>query len=108
MNLETLSAFLLFTVAATGTVGLLIYMVTIPWWVRPDGAKNRAGRAYCALFGSLLLVIWHFVIEIIFGQQPIWIEVALIGLVQAAILFNIYTSLSKQLRGRRERHPANS
>jgi len=106
MNPDLLSGILLITVAVTGTVGLGIYMATVPWWRRPGGVPNRAGRAYFSLFGSLMLVVWHFVFEVLFGQSSAWLEVGLIGLVQAAILFNIYTSLSKQIRGRKSRSKA--
>ena len=100
MNPATLIAVLVLSVAVTGTLGLAVYSVVTPWW------KSRAGRAYFSIFGSLVVLAWHFVIEGVFGQASPWAEVVLIALVQAAIVFNILTALRKQLRGYRKRHPA--
>lgn len=97
MTYEALAGVLLVAVAITGAIALGIYTLVTPWW------RSRAGRAYFALFGSLILVVWHFVTEAIWGQRPAWVECILIGIVLAAILFNIATALRKQILGYRKR-----
>lgn len=101
MNPLTIVAALVLTIAVTGTLGLAVYSALTPWW------KSRAGRAYFSIFGSLVVLAWHFLFEGIFGQASPWAEVVLISLVQAAIVFNILTALRKQLRGWRKRRATN-
>ncbi|WP_372699431.1 hypothetical protein [Arthrobacter sp. JSM 101049] len=91
------TAILTLAVAVTGTFGLGIYTAVIPWW------RSSAGRAYFSIFSSLILVAWHFVLEVILGQSPPWVEPVLILVVLAAIVFNIQTALRKQIHGWRRR-----
>lgn len=97
MNPTLIIGILVLTVAVTGTIGLVTYSALTPWW------SSRAGRAYFSLFGSLVTLAWHFVFEGVFGQSPPWVEIIVISLVQAAILFNIFTAAKKQLLGYRKR-----
>lgn len=101
MNPHLIASILVLTVAITGILGLGLYSALTPWWT------SRAGRAYFSLFGSLVVLAWHFVFEAIFGQASAWLEIGIISLVQAAIIFNIFTAARKQLRGYRKRRATN-
>lgn len=89
--------FLLFVVAVTAWTLPLIYSLFAPWW------KTRAGRAVFCLYWMIALLVLHFVLEAQFGQAPGWVEVVLLLLLEACLLWTCYTIVSKQLRAQRER-----
>ena len=86
----------------TGLIIFLIFVLTVftlgaysivaPWWT------TRAGKAYFILFASLAVLAGHFLIEKLTGQAPQLVEDIVLGLVAAAIAWNGYTIISKQLR----------
>ena len=98
MNLTGLLIFVIFTLSV-GTIGA--YSIVAPWWL------HRAGRAYMALFGSLTLLTGFFLVEHLAGQQALWAQSTVIGLVAIAIAFNAYTIVSKQVRAWKVEHPEN-
>lgn len=74
---------------------VLIYTLFAPWW------STRSGRAVFALYWALLLLLGHFAMEAIYGQNPRWVEIVLISVLEAVLLWNGYTIASKQIRARR-------
>lgn len=75
------------------------YTVVARWWL------HRAGRAYMILFASLFLLSGFFLFERLTVQQAEWAQSTVIGLVAAAIAFNGYVIISKQIRAWRIEHP---
>lgn len=67
------------------------YTILGRWW------SNRAGIAYAVLVGSLAALSLFFLIEAVEGQQPQWVEDSALGLVAAALLWNAYAVIWKQL-----------
>lgn len=88
---------LLPVVAVTAWALTLIYSLFAPWW------KTRAGRAVFCLYWMIAVLVAHFVVESRFGQSPEWVEVVLLLLLEACLLWTCYTIVSKQLRAQRER-----
>lgn len=86
---------LLMIAALTALVVVLTYTLFAPWW------STRAGRAVFALHWSYMLVIAHFAAEAAFGEGPVWVEYALVVLVEVAMLWNGYVIISKQVLARR-------
>lgn len=86
---------LLVLAGLTALAVVLAYTLFAPWW------STRAGRAAFGLYWSYLLVIGHFAAEAIWGQGPDWHEIALLILVEAVMLWNGYTIVSKQIIARR-------
>lgn len=86
---------LLIIAGVTAAAVVLAYTLFAPWW------STRAGRAVFALYWSMLLVVAHFALEAIYGQGPDWHEIGLLLLVEASMLWNGYTIVSKQILARR-------
>jgi hypothetical protein len=88
--------FIIFTLTVAVLGG---YTIVSPWW------RSRAGRAYFILFCSLALLAGFFLVEGLVGHQPVWAKDTVLGLVAAAIAWNLYTIISKQLYYWRIEHP---
>lgn len=88
--------FLIFTLCLL-VIGM--YSIVSPWW------STRAGKAYMVLFASLAILSGHFLIEAIQGDSPEWVEDVVLGLVAAAIAWNGWTIVSKQVHYWRVKHP---
>jgi hypothetical protein len=84
--------------------GLLLgsYTLLAPWWTR------RSSQAYFGLMASLWVLSGYFLIEELAGQMPQWAEDSVLALVAAAIGWNLYTIIWKQLTYWRKSHPAPS
>jgi len=87
-----MTGILIFTIFVLSVFTLGAYSIVAPWWT------TRAGKAYFILFSSLVLLSGHFLIEKLMGQAPQWVEDSVLGIVAAAIAWNGYTIISKQLR----------
>lgn len=74
---------------------VLAYTLFAPWW------STRSGRAVFALYWSYMLILGHFTMEAIWGQNPKWVEYALLILVILTMAWNGYTIISKQVLARR-------
>lgn len=68
------------------------YSIVAPWWT------TRAGKAYFILFSALALLAGFFIVQRLLGPQPDWLKDSFLALVAAAIGWNGYTIISKQLR----------
>lgn len=68
------------------------YSIVAPWWT------TRAGKAYFILFASLALLAGFFLVQQLVGPLPVWAKDSTLGVVAAAIAWNGYTIISKQLR----------
>jgi hypothetical protein len=75
------------------------YTLLAPWW------KTRSGTAYFGLIVSLWLLSGYFLVEELVGRQPQWAKDAALALVAAAIGWNLYTIVWKQLTYWRRDHP---
>lgn len=93
--MSALFAPLLILVGLTALAVVVAYTLFAPWWT------TRAGRAVFALYWALLAVVGHFAAEAIWGQGPDWRELALVVMVEGAMLWNGYTIISKQVIARR-------
>jgi hypothetical protein len=80
--------FIIFTLTVAVLGG---YTIVAPWW------RTRAGKAYFILFCSLAMLAGFFLVEALTGHQPDWAKNVVLGLVAAAIAWNLYTIISKQL-----------
>lgn len=87
-----MTGILIFAIFVLTIFTLGAYSIVAPWWT------TRAGKAYFVLFAALALLVGHFLIEELVGQQPRWVEDSFLGVVAAAIGWNGYTIISKQLR----------
>ena len=87
-----MTGLLIFVIFVLTVFTLGAYSIVAPWWT------TRAGKAYFILFAALAILSGHFLIEKLNGQAPQWIEDSVLGLVAAAIAWNGYTIISKQLR----------
>lgn len=87
-----MTGILVFTIFVLSVFTLGAYSIVAPWWT------TRAGKAYFILFSSLVLLSGHFLVEALVGEQPDWVEDVVLGIVAAAIAWNGYTIISKQLR----------
>ena len=87
-----MTGILIFTIFVLSVFTLGAYSIVAPWWT------TRAGKAYFILFSSLVLLSGHFLVEALVGEQPDWVEDVVLGIVAAAIAWNGYTIISKQLR----------
>lgn len=87
-----MTGILIFTIFVLTVFTLGAYSIVAPWWT------TRAGKAYFVLFLALAILAGHFLVEEIVGQLPGWVEDAVLGIVAAAIAWNAYTIISKQLR----------
>lgn len=87
-----MTGLLIFAIFVLTVFTLGAYSIVAPWWT------TRAGKAYFVLFTALAILSGHFLVEELVGQQPEWVEDAVLGLVAAAIAWNGYTIISKQLR----------
>lgn len=87
-----MTGLLIFAIFVLTVFTLGAYSIVAPWWT------TRAGRAYFILFFALAVLSGHFLVEELLGQQPQWVEDSILGVVAAAIGWNAYTIISKQLR----------
>ena len=87
-----MTGILVFAIFVLTIFTLGAYSIVAPWWT------TRAGKAYFILFASLALLSGHFLIEKLNGQAPQWLEDSFLAIVAAAIAWNGYTIISKQLR----------
>ena len=87
--------FIIFTLTV-GTLGA--YSIVAPWWT------TKSGTAYFALFVSLAVLSGFFLVEEVAGRQAEWAKDACLALVAAAIMWNAYTIVWKQLHYWREAH----
>lgn len=88
-----MTGILIFGIFALTVFTLGAYSIVSPWWT------TRAGKAYFVLFASLAVLSGHFLVEELVGQEPQWVEDVVLGIVAAAIAWNCYTIISKQIRG---------
>lgn len=72
------------------------YSIVAPWWT------TRAGKAYFILFMALAMLAGFFLVQRLIGPQPDWAKDTALTLVAAAIAWNGYTIISKQIRKWRE------
>lgn len=86
-----MTGILIFLIFVLTVFTLGAYSIVAPWWT------TRAGKAYFILFTALAVLAGHFLIEELVGQMPDWVEQCVLGLVAAAIAWNGYTIISKQL-----------
>ncbi|GAA3699267.1 hypothetical protein GCM10022377_10340 [Zhihengliuella alba] len=77
----------------------IAYVIVAPWWT------TRAGRATFALFTALIIATTWFLAEAILGQLPAWGESAVIGILAAALAFNLGTITYKQWHFRGKDRP---
>lgn len=92
----------------TGVLVFLIFVLTVftlgaysivaPWWT------TRAGKAYFILFVALALLAGFFLVQQLMGPLPEWVKDSALGIVAAAIAWNGYTIISKQIRYWRAAH----
>ena len=87
-----MTGILIFIIFVLSVFTLGAYSIVAPWWT------TRAGKAYFILFAALSILAGHFLVEELVGQQPQWVEDVVLGIVAAAIAWNGYTIISKQLR----------
>ena len=93
-----MTGLLIFAIFVLTVFTLGAYTIVAPWWT------TRAGKAYFVLFLALAILSGHFLIEELLGQAPQWVEDCVLGVVAAAIAWNGYTIISKQLRFWRAEH----
>jgi hypothetical protein len=93
-----MTGILIFTIFVLTVFTLGAYSIVAPWWT------TRAGKAYFIMFAALAILAGHFLIERLMGQQPEWVENTILGIVAAAIGWNCYTIISKQIRYWRAEH----
>jgi len=87
-----MTGLLIFVIFVLTVFTLGAYSIVAPWWT------TRAGKAYFIMFFALGILSGHFLIEKLNGQAPQWAEDIILGIVAAAIAWNGYTIISKQLR----------
>lgn len=87
-----MTGILVFVIFVLTVFTLGAYSIVAPWWT------TRAGKAYFILFSALALLAGFFLIEKLVGPQPQWLKETFLALVAAAIGWNGYTIISKQLR----------
>jgi len=87
-----MTGLLIFIIFVFTVFTLGAYSIVAPWWT------TRAGKAYFILFAALGILSGHFLIEKLNGQAPQLVEDIILGVVAAAIAWNGYTIISKQLR----------
>jgi len=95
-----MTGILIFVIFVLTVFTLGAYSIVAPWWT------TRAGKAYFILFAALSLLAGFFMVQRLVGPQPDWVKDVMLGLVAAAIGWNGYTIISKQLRYWRAAHPA--
>lgn len=88
---------LLVIAGLTAFAVVMAYTLFAPWW------STRSGRAVFALYWSWALVLGHFSMEALVGQNPAWVEYALVILVTLTMAWNGYTIVSKQIIARRNK-----
>ena len=86
-----MTGILIFAIFVLTVFTLGAYSIVAPWWT------TRAGKAYFILFSALAILAGHFLVEELVGQMPDWVEQTVLALVAAAIAWNCYTIISKQL-----------
>jgi hypothetical protein len=91
-----MTGILIFVIFVLTVFTLGAYSIVAPWWT------TRAGKAYFILFAALSLLAGFFLVQRLVGPQPDWVKDVALGLVAAAIAWNGYTIISKQLRRWRE------
>jgi hypothetical protein len=91
-----MTGILIFVIFVLTVFTLGAYSIVAPWWT------TRAGKAYFILFAALSLLAGFFLVQRLVGPQPDWVKDIALGLVAAAIAWNGYTIISKQLRRWRE------
>ena len=98
-----MTGILVFVIFVLTVFTLGAYSIVAPWWT------TRAGKAYFILFAALALLAGFFLVQQLVGPQPAWVKETALGIVAAAIAWNGYTIISKQLRywraGRTEPQP---
>jgi len=87
-----MTGILVFVIFVLTVFTLGAYSIVAPWWT------TRAGKAYFVLFSALALLAGFFLVQQLVGPQPVWVKDAALGIVAAAIGWNGYTIISKQLR----------
>lgn len=87
-----MTGILIFIIFVLTVFTLGAYSIVAPWWT------TRAGKAYFIMFFALAILAGHFLIERLMGQQPAIVENIILGIVAAAIGWNAYTIISKQIR----------
>jgi len=87
-----MTGILVFAIFVLTVFTLGAYSIVAPWWT------TRAGKAYFILFASLSLLAGFFLVQELVGPLPIWVKESALGIVAAAIAWNGYTIISKQLR----------
>jgi uncharacterized BrkB/YihY/UPF0761 family membrane protein len=95
-----MTGLMIFGIFTLSVAVLGAYTIVAPWW------RSRAGRAYFVLFCALAFLAGHFLIEELAGQSPQWWEDTVLGAVAAAIGWNLYTIVSKQLHYWRLERPS--
>lgn len=93
-----MTGILVFVIFVLTVFTLGAYSIVAPWWT------TRAGKAYFILFAALALLAGYFLVEKLMGPQPEWLKETFLGIVAAAIAWNSYTIISKQLRYWRAEH----
>ena len=91
-----MTGILVFTIFVLTVFVLGAYSIVAPWWT------TRAGKAYFVLFAALALLAGFFLVQQLVGPLPVWVKDSALGIVAAAIAWNGYTIISKQLRRWRE------
>lgn len=94
-----MTGILIFTIFTLTIAVLGGYTIVAPWW------RTRAGKAYFILFCSLALLAGFFLVEALVGELDEWVKDVVLALVAAAIAWNLYTIISKQLYYWRREHP---
>lgn len=87
-----MTGILVFVIFVLTVFTLGAYSIVAPWWT------TRAGRAYFILFLALSLLAGFSLVQRLVGPQADWAKDTLLGVVAAAIGWNGYTIISKQLR----------
>lgn len=87
-----MTGILIFSIFVLTVFTLGAYSIVAPWWT------TRAGKAYFILFSALSLLAGFFLVQRLVGPLPDWPKDTMLGLVAAAIGWNGYTIISKQLR----------
>lgn len=95
-----MTGILVFTIFVLTVFILGAYSIVAPWWT------TRAGKAYFILFASLALLAGFFLVQQLVGPLPEWVKQSVLGIVAAAIAWNGYTIISKQIRRWRETQAA--
>jgi hypothetical protein len=87
-----MTGILVFVIFVLTVFTLGAYSIVAPWWT------TRAGKAYFILFTSLTLLAGFYLVQQLVGPLPVWAKDAALSIVAAAIAWNGYTIISKQLR----------